>query len=151
MFTIKYKPSTSHWLFPPIIMGILAILLAAIVILRLLRARKEGKPFLDLKAMRFFVPDWDKVRFLGTLVLFVLYILSMQKIGFLPSSILFVFLFNVIYAGVGQLRELAREAREGKLLSGAAFKSVITSLAVSVIFSLAVWYLFARVFKVTLP
>ena len=80
------------------IMGILAILLVAIVVLRFLRARKAGKPFFDLKAARFFEPDWDKVRLIGPLGLFVLYILSMQKIGFLPSSIACVLLFNVLFA-----------------------------------------------------
>lgn len=148
---IKYKPSTSHWLFPPIIMGILAILLAVILVLRFIRTRREGKPFLDLKGARFFVPDWDKVRFIGTLVLFVLYILSMQKIGFLPSSIVFIFLFNVLFAGVGQLRQLIPAARKGKLFSSAAFKSVSVSLVSSIVFSVGVWYLFARVFNVTLP
>jgi len=139
MPTINYKPSTSHWLFPPIIMGILAILLAAIIIIRIVKSIKEKKPFLELKGARFFVPDWDKVRFLGTLILLVLYIISMEKIGFLPSSIVFVFLFNVLFAGLGQLKELVPAAKDGKLFSSSAFKSVLVSLASSVIFSVGVW------------
>lgn len=151
MFKIRYIPSRSHWLFPPIIMGILVVLLAAIALQRCLRCRKTGEAFIPWRGTRFFEDHWDRVRFVGTLVLFVLYILAMNLIGFLGASIIFVFLFNVLYAGIGQLREIPAELRGGAGFSGRAVRSVLISLTTSVLFSVAIWYLFGRVFNITLP
>lgn len=151
MFKIRYKPSTSHWLFPPIIMGILGILLVVMIVQRALRCRKSGESFLPWKGKRFFIENWDKVRLLGTVVLMVLYILAMEWIGFLAASVFFILLFNVLYDGVGRLKEIPAAARAGTLSSCGAFRSLLVSLAVSVCFSVAIWYLLGQVFKITLP
>jgi hypothetical protein len=138
-------------LFPPIIFGILAVLLALIIIQRFLRCRKTGEPFLDIRGKTFFVANWDKLRLLGTVVLMVLYIYAMEWIGFLAASIIVVFLFNVLYNGVHRLKEIPAAFRSGHLLSNSAFRSLLLSLTISVTSSFVIWYLFGSVFKITLP
>lgn len=149
MFKISYRPSTSHWLFPPIVIGILIILLAAITLRRYLRCRKSGEPFIKLNGYLFFVKGWDRMRFIGTFVLFVFYVFSMNLFGFLASSIVFIFLYNVLYVGVDRLFGLPAEARAGN--AAPVVRSLAVSLAISVISSASIWYLFGQVFKITLP
>ena len=151
MFRIHYLPSTSHWLFPPIVIGILAILLVVMAVQRAVASIKSGAPFLALRGRRFFIADWDRTRFLGTLVLFVLYILAMNWMGFLWASILFIFLYNVLYSGVEKLRDALTVFSRDNGKAGTALRSLSISLVVSVAFSTAVWYLFGHVFKITLP
>ncbi len=151
MLRVTYRPSTSHWIFPPIILGILALLLAVMIIQRMVECRRTGQPFFDRNRMRFFEPGCDKFKLSGSVVLFVLYIYAMEYIGFLAASIASVFLYSVLFYGVERLKEIPSVLRSGKPWSSAAFRSVSVSLMISVIFSTAVWFLFARVFRVTLP
>ncbi len=151
MFKIRYRPSTSHWLFPPIIFGILAILLVLIIIQCFLRCRKTGEPFLDLKGKTFFVAHWDRLRLLGTVVLMVFYVFAMEWLGFLAASIIVVFLFNVLYNGVDRLKEIPAAFKTGTLMASSAFKSLLLSFVISVTASFVIWYLFGSVFKITLP
>jgi hypothetical protein len=132
-------------------MGILALLLAVMIIQRAVQCRRKGEPFLDMKTMRFFEPGWDKVKLFGSVVLFPLYIRAMEMIGFLAASIIFVFLYSVLYYGVEKLREIPAAIASGKPWASAAVRATLGSLAISVIFSTAVWYLFGRVFQITLP
>lgn len=151
MFRVSYKPSTSHWIFPPIIMGILALLLTVMIIQRAVRCRRRGEPFFDMKKMRVFEPGWDKLKLFGSVALFLLYIRAMGLIGFLAASIIFVFLYSVLYYGVEKLREIPAAIASGKPWASPAFRATFGSLAISVVFSTAVWYLFGRVFQITLP
>jgi hypothetical protein len=151
MLRVTYRPSTSHWIFPPIILGILALLLAVMTVQRAIRCRRAGQPFFDWEKMRFFEPGCDKLKLSGSVVLFVLYIYAMEYIGFLAASIVFVFLYSVLFYGVERLKEIPAALRSGKPWSSAALRSVCVSLALSALFSTAVWFLFARVFRVTLP
>jgi len=151
MFRVSYKPSASHWIFPPIIMGVLALLLAVMIIQRAVRCSHSGEPFFNLKTARFFDPGWDKVRFFGSVALFILYIKAMELAGFLAASIVFVFLYSVLYYGVEKLRQIPAAVASGKPWSNAAFRATVVSLVISVVFSTAVWYLFGRVFQITLP
>jgi len=132
-------------------MWILAILFTIMMALRLVRCRKAGTPFFGFLRNRFFVQHWDKARLVGTVVLFILYILFMDIIGFLAASIVFVFFYNVLYAGIGQLREIPTALKSGAPLHNAAFRSIVVSLVVSIVFSTAIWFLFGQVFKITLP
>ncbi|MDR1862290.1 MAG: tripartite tricarboxylate transporter TctB family protein [Treponema sp.] len=136
---IEYKPSTSHWLFPPIIMGVLIALMVVMIIQRVARSRKQHIPFLPFIGKTFFVAGWDKIRLLGTPVIFVLYGIAMQIVGFLTASIMFILAFNLLYSGI---------SGEGKTV---AWRLIIVSLLCSVIASGIVWFLFSYVFKVTLP
>lgn len=151
MFTIKYTPSTSHWIVPPIIIGILAVLIVIMTIQRLVETKKQNKPFFDYKRYRFFEMNWDKVKLIGTLLMFILYIFAMDLLGFLTASILFIFLFNVLFAGVEQLKQIPLAIKEKSYIKNEAFKSVLNSLLISVAFSIGIWFLFGQVFQITLP
>ena len=151
MFTVTYKPSTSHWIFPPMIMWILAILFTAMMIIRFFRCRRSKTPFFAFIKNRFFVEHWDKLRLTGTVVLFILYILFMEIIGFLAASIIFVFLYNILYAGAGQFKEIPGAFRGKEPFKNPAVRSVVISLVIAVAFSVIIWFLFGKVFKITLP
>ncbi|HKL59896.1 MAG TPA: tripartite tricarboxylate transporter TctB family protein [Sphaerochaeta sp.] len=151
MFRVKYKPSTSHWIFPPIIMGILGFLLVVMAIQRLVKCKKQGKPFFAWKNYSFFEENWDKVRLLGSLVLMVLYFPAMNLLGFLPASILFVFLFNVLFTGIQQLASIPVAFKTRKFWSNRDFRSLLNSLIISVVSSTIIWLIFGKLFKITLP
>lgn len=151
MLHIRYIPSTSHWLFPPIIMGILVFLMVIMLIQRAFKCKKQGKPFFNFKNYHFFAANWDKVRLPGSLVLLLLYIPSMNLLGFLPASILFIFLFNVLFVGVEQLASIPVAFKTRKFWSNPDFKSLLISLIISVVGSTLIWFLFGQVFKITLP
>ena len=130
---LKIINSTSHWVMPRIVMGILVVLLVIIGIQRLIHCRKTGTPFIQLKNYRFFRPGWDKVKLLGGILTFVAYIYLMEFLTFLPASIISIFLFNVIF-----------DNERTK-------KSMITSGVISVGFSVFIWLVFGVLFRITLP
>lgn len=147
---INYKPSTSHWIFPPIIIGILVVLGIVMMIQRMVKCKKERRPFVSLKDYHFFSTGYDKVKLWGTLILFVLYILLMPVMHFLSASIIFVFLYNVLYCGIGQVKEAICDIK-GHVKPSAACRSLLVSLVISVLFSVGIWYLFGVVLMVSLP
>lgn len=131
---INYVPSTSHLIFPPIIFGVLIFLIIIMLIQKLIVCKKNNTKILNLKEYKFFEENFDKTKLFGTLLLFVLYIKSMIIFGFLISSIVFITMFNVMFAGV----------KTGK-------KSIYNSIIISSIFSVGIWFLFGQVFQITLP
>lgn len=151
MFKIKYVPSMAHWIMPPIIIGVLIILITGLAIQRLVKCKKENKPFFAFKGYHFFIPNYDKLCFWGTLVLFVAYIFLMNLIGFLAASILCIFLYNVLFADVKNIQIMTAAIQEKTFFKSEAFRSLITSFVVSVVFSVIIWYLFGQVFNITLP
>ena len=130
---LKIINSTSHWVIPRIVMGILVVLLVIIGIQRLIHCRKTGTPFIQLKNYRFFRPGWDKVKLLGGILTFVAYIYLMEFLTFLPASIISIFIFNVLF-----------DNERTK-------KSMITSGVISVGFSVFIWLIFGVLFRITLP
>lgn len=132
-FKIKIVHSQSHLVFPRIIVGVLIFLLFIILIQALLKAKRENRPLFNLKNKKFFIENYDKLKLFGTLVLFVLYILFMDILGFLVASILFVTLFNLLYAASKEV------------------KSIIVSVVISIIASVTLWFIFGYVFNITLP
>ena len=130
---LKIINSTSHWVMPRIVMGILVVLLVIIGIQRLIHCRKTGTPFIQLKNYRFFRPGWDKVKLLGGILTFVAYIYLMEFLTFLPASIISIFIFNVLF-----------DNERTK-------KSLITSGVISVGFSVFIWLIFGVLFRITLP
>lgn len=130
---LKIINSTSHWVMPRIVMGILVVLLVIIGIQRLIHCRKTGTPFIQLKNYRFFRPGWDKVKLLGGILTFVAYIYLMEFLTFLPASIISIFIFNVLF-----------DNERTK-------KSMITSGVISVGFSVFIWLILGVLFRITLP
>ena len=133
MFVAKfyaYKYSTSHLFFPKIIITLLVILGLVIVIPRIFAFLRSGK---KIAPPRFFVEGYDRLKFWGTLALMVIYVLALQRFGFLPASLACIFLFNVLFCGTLQWR------------------SLLISAVISVTASLFVWYVFGVLFNITLP
>lgn len=130
---LKIINSTSHLVMPRIVMVILAVLLAVIAVQRLVQCRRAGTPFINLKGYRFFRPGWDKVKLLGGIVTFMVYIYLMEFLTFLPASIISIFALNVLF-----------DNERTK-------KSMITSGVISVGFSVFIWLVFGVLFRITLP
>lgn len=132
LFKINVVYSTSHWVVPKFVISILIILGILVVIVEGMARKKKGESFF-VKPQRLLIQNYDKLKFWGTLVLFILYILSMEIIGFLAASIIFIFLFNVLFCGTFEKKSLA------------------ISAIISVIASVGIWYVFGVVFNITLP
>lgn len=128
---IQVVYSTEHWIVPIITMGVLVVLLAAIILTEGRARVQEGKPFFR-KPGSFFIENYDKMKLWGTLILFAGYIFALNIVGFTVTSLVFVFLFNVLYTGTSK-----------KALIGSAIIAVVASLLISVMFGI--------VFNITLP
>ncbi|SFG77487.1 tripartite tricarboxylate transporter TctB family protein [Oribacterium sp. WCC10] len=129
MINVVY--STEHWIVPRIVICILCILLAAIIITEGRARVAKGEAFFSMPK-KFFKDNPDFIKLFGTLVLFVGYIVTLDIIGFTLTSIIFVFLFNILYAGTSP-------------------KSIGISLLIAVVASLIVSIAFGVFFKITLP
>ena len=132
IFRLRVLYSTSHMFFPKIVIGILIILAVIIVIKNVIIRARNKQPIIKTDR-KFFAPGADFFMLFGSLILFILYIWTLKILGFLISSIIFVFLFNLLF---GRTREK---------------KSILVSLVVSVISCVVVWYLFSVVFNISLP
>ena len=133
LFKVKIVHSQSHLVFPKIVACILVILLVVIIIQEYLKAKNAGKKLFNFKDKKFFVENYDKLKFFGSIILFVLYILFLEILGFLVASIIFITLFNILFAPVRDK------------------KSIINSVIISVVASVVLWYSFGYVFNITLP
>jgi hypothetical protein len=131
-FKLEVQYSTSHLFFPKIVIAILAIL-AAIIVAKNVVIRARNKQPAIKTAWKFFIPDADLFMLFGSFALFILYILALDFLGFLVSSLIFIFLFNLLFC-----RTFKR-------------KSVLVSLGISLISCVSVWYLFSVVFNISLP
>ena len=125
MISVVY--STEHLLMPKIIGTLLVIMLAVIVLVEG-RERKAatGKFFGSFGP--FFRENADFKKLFGTLLLFIGYIF----VGFTVTSIIFVFLFNVLYTGWSK-------------------KALRTSLIISILAPVIVSLIFGVAFNITLP
>lgn len=151
MLKINYVPSTSHWIFPPIIIKILIILLFIMLIMRFLETKRKGIPFFDFKNYNFFTENWDKLKLIGSLILFILYLSTLQIVGFLAGSIFFIFIFNLLFTGVENLKEFKLAILEKTFFKNNGFKSIINSFIISTVFSVSIWLIFGQIFQITLP
>lgn len=127
--------STQHWIFPSIIIGILILLGLIIIAVEGVSRVKAGKGFFT-KPGRFFEENYDKLKFWGAIVLTIGYFFLLDKIGFTVCSIIFVFLFNTLFAGLDRMKNV---------------KYHVVSLIISVVASLVVSILFGTVFNISLP
>jgi len=130
----------SHWFFPKIVLWVLLSLLAVILVV-------HGIPFLrDVRGGRrkvsFSMRGFDLFRFSGTILLTILYFLSMDYVGdffpnmglgFLIMSIPFMFILSLLYA----------HAIDRKKLMAMGLNAVISPVAA--------WYILAHLFNISLP
>lgn len=128
---IKVVYSTEHWIVPIIIMVILVVLLAAMIVSEGTARVKTGGKFIE-KPEKFFIENADHFKLWGTFILFAGYIFCLNIIGFTVTSIIFVLLFNILYAGFEK-------------------KSLIISILLAVVSSILISVLFGVVFNITLP
>ena len=131
------KIRNMHLFFPYLIGCICAILFVVILIQRAIKCKKDGTPFINFKNYHFFKPNYDKVKLWGSLILFILYIAILPVLHFAWTSVIFIFLFNVLF-----------DMKPGKPFE---FKSVLISAVIALAGSWGVWYLFFKVFNITLP
>lgn len=131
LLTIDIQFNQYHIIFPKIIFGILIVLLAIIMVQVLVKKIKEGT--LTQFKFKFFVDNYDKLKFYGTIGLLLVYVFALEKIGFIASSIIFMFLLTVLLKG--------------------NFKrnTIIVSIINSVTTSVLVWFFFGYLFDITLP
>lgn len=135
LFRINVVYSTQHWIFPIIIVSIL-VLLGAVILVTEGRARVQaGKGFFG-KPGSIFAENYDKIKVWGCLVLMVAYFFLLDKIGFTVCSMIFLFLFNTLFAGADRMKNV---------------KYHIVSLVISVVATLLISILFGTVFNISLP
>ncbi len=129
MISVVY--STEHLLMPKII-GTLLVIMLAVTVLVEGRERKAatGKFFGSFGP--FFRENADFKKLFGTLLLFIGYIFVVEEVGFTVTSIIFVFLFNVLYTGWSK-------------------KALRTSLIISILAPVIVSLIFGVAFNITLP
>lgn len=129
--TLEITFSESHTVFPKIILTLLIILLALITLNKIRERVKERK---GMKFnFKFFTDNYDKLKLYGTLILLAAYGILLEPLGFLLSSILFIFLIMLLY--IGNLKR----------------KSILISLSNSLATSFIIWILFGQIFNITLP
>jgi tellurite resistance protein TehA-like permease len=140
LFEISIDFEQSHLFFPTIVMWILLLLLAVIFIV-------YGIPFIRAvgrreKTLSFSLKHFDKLRFVGTIILTIAYFLSMDYVGtffpnmglgFLLMSIPFMFLLSLLY-----VHNLDRK------------KFLLISLNSTISPGVA-WYVLANIFNISLP
>ena len=139
--TVSYKFSTMHWFFPKIIIGILIILGALLIVQRFMKCKETGEPFIKLKGYHFLNPGYDKVKFWGSIILFIAYVAALEALSFLPASIIFITAFNLLFA----------EAIYGPKGFKLDWKNIGVSLLIGVVSSTFIWVLFYHIFNITLP
>ena len=127
--------STQHWIMPKILIAIL-ICLGALIFVMEGRARvKKGGSFLP-KMGKIFAENYDKMKFWGSIVLMAAYYFLLDKIGFTVCSIIFLILFNTLFAGKDRMKDK---------------KYHINSVIISVVACVLVSIVFGTIFAITLP
>ncbi|MGM0903540.1 MAG: tripartite tricarboxylate transporter TctB family protein [Bacillota bacterium] len=131
LLTIDIKYDEYHIIFPKIIMGILILLVVLMLIKALVKKVRDGS--LTQFKFKFFEENFDKLKLFGTIGLIVVYVFFLEIIGFIASSIVFMFLLTILLRGNFQRNTIVI--------------SVINSVTTSVL----VWFFFGYLFDITLP
>jgi len=129
--TIDIKYDEYHIIFPKIIIGILVLLLVLMLIKYLIK-RLKAESITQVK-FKFFEENFDKLKFFGTIGLVIVYVFFLEIVGFIASSIVFMFLLTILLRGNFQRNTLVI--------------SIINSVTTSVL----VWFFFGYLFDITLP
>ena len=127
--------STQHWIMPNILIAILIGLGAIILVVEGMARKKKGGSFLPNMG-KLFAENYDKVKFWGSIVLMIGYYFLLDKIGFTVCSIIFLILFNTLFAGKDRMKDK-------KYHIGSVVNSVVACVLVSIVFG--------TVFAITLP
>lgn len=140
LFEISIDFDQSHLFFPTIVLWVLLLLLAAIFIIYgipFIRALGRGE-----KKLSFSVEHVDKLRLFGTIILTIVYFLSMDYVGtffpnmglgFLLMSMPFMFSLSLLYV---------HNLSPRKFLTISLNSIIAPSIA---------WYVLANMFNISLP
>ena len=118
--------------FPKLVIGVLIILGSCIIITEIAKKIRNKEPIIP-KCKIFFVADYDKLKLFGSLILFVLYVAMLDRIGFIPASLIFIFMYNILFCGILQ------------------WKSLLISAVITVVFVVGIWFIFGVMFNISLP
>lgn len=142
-FSIAIDFEKSHLFFPRIMVGVIILLLLIIGLQNLIKRLRAGNLKESLKGFRFFEENYDKIKLYGSMISVGIYFYLMdfigrffpnQGLGFLISSIPFMFIMSFLFIG----KENFKNHRTSILIS-----SVATPLLA--------WILFGKIFFITLP
>ncbi|UJL45716.1 tripartite tricarboxylate transporter TctB family protein [Virgibacillus sp. NKC19-16] len=129
-FTIELSYSNYHLIFPKIIASILIMIGIVLLVTSLIKKWKAKKLRFQFK---FFSENYDKVKIYGTIILLIVYVLTLEIIGFVPASIIFMVLVTLLY--IGNIKK----------------KSITVSITNSLATTIVIWYVFGQLFDITLP
>lgn len=131
LFKLKIKYSESHLFFPRVTLFILICLGCIIIINNMIKIYKNKKA-LEIK-LKIFDENYDKIKFYGTIITLFIYILLLEKVGFLISTIAYIFTATLLF--------------KGNMIPKTIIISIISSLSTSFI----IWYIFGYLINITLP
>jgi len=156
-FEIKIPYRTVHLFFPRIVICILGILAVIMLIQYAVKCKKQKKPFFNKNAMKFFDRSTHHFMLWGSLVLLIGYIATLEPLGFVNASLIFIFLFNVLFArSVCLNKPECDDAPAGKWVTRIGrvtvdWKSLMVGAIISFVASYGIWLLFFKAFNITLP
>jgi hypothetical protein len=139
---IRVVYSSMHLIMPTIVIAILILLGLVMLVQHIVKSVKNKKPLINLKGYRFFAPGFDPFVFFASIGVMILYFWIMPTLHFLVSSILALFVLNILYA------------RPVQRVNGALaiqWKPVLISAAISVIGPVLIQVAFGTLFGLTLP
>ncbi|MDN5587464.1 MAG: tripartite tricarboxylate transporter TctB family protein [Brevibacterium sp.] len=133
--TLDIDFNNYHLVFPYAIGALLVVLLVAMAAKKLITASAIGSSGESAPRpnYRFFDVDFDWKKLFGALGCTVAYALLLAPLGFLISSILFMFGISLIF----------KPSFKPRSLTGLAANAVLTPLVI--------WFVFGQMFDITLP
>lgn len=133
--TLDIDFSNYHLVFPYAIGTLLAVLLLAMGIKKTVSAvtARSAESDAAKARFRFFDADFDWKKLFGTLACTVAYVLLLDPLGFLFSSVLFIFVISLVF----------KPKFTPRALIGPAANAVLTPLVL--------WLVFGQMFDITLP
>lgn len=117
--------------FMPIVISSISFILAAVLLVQSLRRFKRNAAELEGKTL----PQYDYKRVILSIILVLIYVVVMQPVGFIVSTLVYLIL---------QMLVLAPEDKRSK-------KDIIVLVIISIVFTLAVYFLFRYGFKILMP
>lgn len=117
--------------FMPMVIGVITLILAAILTFLSVKNFKMHADAIDPDSL----PDCDYKRVLSSIILVLIYVFTMQPVGFILTTLVFLLL---------QMLVLSPDDARGT-------KDIIKLAVIDVIFTLVVFFLFRYGFKIVLP
>ncbi|WP_101846233.1 tripartite tricarboxylate transporter TctB family protein [Halobacillus sp. Marseille-P3879] len=131
LLTLEMSYSEYHLIFPKIVLIALGITILMLIGRFVLKFIRERKGFISMK--RLLSSDFNRLKFFASLGLLFVYPLLMNGLGFVISTVIFMIVLTLILMG-----------RVNK-------KALMVSVTNSLTTTIVVWYVFGRVFDITLP